>query len=1141
MKRIISAIILIAMLMTTALMVLPVSAANEFTVSDKGAFNAVLRAAQVDGADRTIVINAGTTITPDSLNWPDADVTVTVTGGGTLDLSGVGRVNLGCGLTLDNINVIFKNNEYLFANGHPFTITKNANVSYKDTADGDVVFRVYGGANSKDLDGDTYINIQSGIFTYICGGCNGGVVKGNTEVIVGTEGNVNNDTLVDWRGDENSGYRIIGGSGNTGTVEGDISLTVGQYAYADYVIGGNHDGGALYGMVNTYFSGYAGSVYGANVQGENTQNQDSFCDVNLVILGGGARQVYGASNGGMLGSAQDESNVCVKLLGGEITRRVYGGCYNEWSFVWNSSYYVVGTVSVIIGSGVTLNLSDDYGEDGVFANSRQATSSGSEEKRVIFVGAEAQSKHNSKLEVTPDYFDSNHNPSTRHIVSYETNGATLTENCTTCGTSHGSVTLSYKDGMDSCFYTGNPVEFAEISYSGDMMCGTVDNLKYKNNVEVGTATATATIEGIADISLNFTIADRSGAITPNGDYDQEGTIDVSYTTDEAYTITIPDAIALGGVGIKYGGQIKIEMVPDVQRIFSLTISSQNGFKVVDTDTQDALGYCMFYTKDGEIIRYPEDPNKEKATIGEEILIAEVRWDDKDESDDPGITRIESIAFARVDTCDQATGSYTDTLTYTMTPTCDDETLPLVDGKEFDTNEFDVGDDSKLYVKETVAENYEAGVEVFNGYVEDFRKLGFSLYTTNKIDNNHYATLTSENKIINVMYIDYYKDIRVVVDQRSTFDLPGREIENVYTTWAKYSPNLTLIADIDGATQDVTWPGRMGYVYQLADGSFFIIDGGYGKEFAGGGYGSAVPAIEKVLMDHAPDRENIVIAAWLLTHMHEDHFGAFVDLSVRDEFSELKSKITIEKLIYNRDDIDVVTKIDVARGDTLHQNYSNQFQAAVDSWEEDQLKAKIKTHPGQKFYLRNLEVTVYTSQDLLHGSEHYIAGDKYDPLMTGSSALKDSKYLNNTSTTIMVEFEGKKMLYMGDASAATNPYVTERIFDNALKEINILQVAHHGYGDTAAGGVYQKIVDGGNLELVIFPCEAEHFYGNRAPSDYRVDKDVHDAFAISFNGILFATDAKIYVHGQDNITITDFDTYATAGFAHPCQNYREYAK
>lgn len=1136
MRRIISAVLLIAMLMTTILMVVPASAVNEFTVNSADDFNAVLRAAQVDGTDRTIRINAGTTITPSSLRWPDADVTVTVTGGGTLDLSKVGRVNLGCGLALDNINVVFKNNEYVFANGHPFTITKNATVAYKDGSgnaikgDGENFgFSIYGGANGGTVNGDTYLNIQSGVFTVIAGGGNGGVVNGNTEVIIGTEGYVNcddNDTpLVDWVTDEGDKYNVYGGAGTNSVVHGDTSMTIGQYAYIDYVFGGSLEGGKVDGTANTYFSGYAGSVYGANRSSVNGMN-----DVNLVILGGETRQVYGASSGSSLGSNDDPSNVCVRFLGGDVTRRIYGGCYNT---TLSSSCRVYGTISLVLGTAkYSLNMDID---NGVAAGSRNVSN---ETKRVILVGE------------TADWVDTASSSAPRHRIAYvKTNvedGIAVTESCS-CGATHGTATLSYKDGMDSCFYTGNPVEFAEISYGAGWISGPAESLVYANNVNVGTATFTATINK-ETVSLDFEIVDRNGAITPNGDYDQSGTIDVSYTIDEAYTVTIPAAIELGQVGVKYGGRIKIEMVPDVQRVLKMTISSENGFKVVADDPYDAVDYCMFYTKDGRTIRYPEAPDKEKATSSEEILIAEVRWDDDDEGDDPGITVFESIAFARTGEPNRREGQYFDTLTYTLTTEYDDNTIPLVDGKEFDTTEFDLGDESKLYVKEQVADTYAEGVEVFNNYVDDFRKLGYSMYTTNKIDSNHYATLTSENKIINVMYIDYYKDIRVVVDQRSVFVLPGKEIENVYETWAEYSPNLTLIADIDGPSQDVLWPGRMGYIYQLDDGSFFIIDGGYGKEFSNGYYGSAIPAMEKVLMDYAPkdsktgEVEEIKIAGWLITHMHEDHFGAFVDLSVRSEFAELKSKITIEKLIYSKDSYAaVIKKIDDARGDTSNEGYFAQFQEAVNSWDSKQLQGKVKAHPGQKFYLRNMEMTVYTSQDLLHGSEHYIEGDKYDPLMTGSSALKDSKYLNNTTITVMIEFQNKKALYMGDASAATNPYVTARIYDNALAEIQILQVAHHGYSDTAAGNVYRKIVAGGNLELIIWPAEAEHFYGSDAPSDYRVDTDVHNAFAVAFNRILFATDAKIYVHGQDNITIVDFETYETTGFSHPCQNYREYAK
>ena len=92
-----------------------------------------------------------------------------------------------------------------------------------------------------------------------------------------------------------------------------------------------------------------------------------------------------------------------------------------------------------------------------------------------------------------------------------------------------------------------------------------------------------------------------------------------------------------------------------------------------------------------------------------------------------------------------------------------------------------------------------------------------------------------------------------------------------------------------AIAETGWPGGMGYVYELSDGSFFIIDGGYFN-------GSTVSSAEwltKTLQQMASDPKNIRIAAWYMTHPHEDHIGAYCDMAKR---TECRRTMTIEKMI-----------------------------------------------------------------------------------------------------------------------------------------------------------------------------------------------------------------------------------------------------
>ena len=300
------------------------------------------------------------------------------------------------------------------------------------------------------------------------------------------------------------------------------------------------------------------------------------------------------------------------------------------------------------------------------------------------------------------------------------------------------------------------------------------------------------------------------------------------------------------------------------------------------------------------------------------------------------------------------------------------TLPEYTGKPFDHVAVDIGDGSYMNIaKKTNLEEYEA-------YKKLLEETGYNLYTSNEIGENKYATYQNDSEIVNVMFFAYNfnasmdmegfrgtYETRVTVDKKASFGLPMLKTDNVFE--ATQPQMLTLISD-----SYIGWPGRMGYVFQLSDGSFFIIDGGYtdGNQGESGGLNapgistgnhSSAPFVMDVLKEYAPDPENITIAAWLITHMHEDHFGAFIDLALNADFAEDKARITIENLIYSAS-CDKNTKL----ASDKQMPWTRIFRRSIseEGWGA-QIKNKVKAHPGQQFFLRDLEFTVYTSEDILH--------------------------------------------------------------------------------------------------------------------------------------------------------------------------------
>ena len=416
-------------------------------------------------------------------------------------------------------------------------------------------------------------------------------------------------------------------------------------------------------------------------------------------------------------------------------------------------------------------------------------------------------------------------------------------------------------------------------------------------------------------------------------------------------------------------------------------------------------------------------------------------------------------------------------------------LPDFNGKDFDYSNIYLGEESEMRVVD------EATIEGYTQYLSALEESGYTFYTDNTIGNNRYATYINDTHIINVMYIDAFKQVRVISDDRAIFSLPGLKEENIYDTTEEGA--LILLSD-----DKVAWPGRMGYVYQLADGSFFIIDGGWSD--LNNPHLSSATTLMAVLEEYAPDPENIKIAAWLITHQHTDHMGAMYDISQKEEY---RSKISVEKIIYN-----APSEEDLAEQDkTTTSNMiaaGRKTKTAIKSLKPE---AIVKAHPGQVFYIRDLSFTVYTSHDLL----------LYSPWL-GFSHLGGIRTHNDTCVVTKVEYKGKTALYLADSHSIANTNVVAPVYNTSL-DADIVQVAHHGYGDTSAGNIYEHITP----EMVFWPVMRGHFDGkNPDDSIYYEKGSAYNGVAnVGFNSSLFAEGIKHFVFTNNIcIVIDDFENW-----------------
>lgn len=412
----------------------------------------------------SVVENKGTvalvgTVAIDSWNAHGKTATVT---GGTLDVTAMSAaVDIHDSITFQNMTWSVTSGASVYANG--YKVTMGENVSW------DNEITLFGGGNGTTV-ANTDLTVLSGTYVTIYGGTRGGYVTGNTNVCVGGSVNEGIDVL---KGPDK--YKVYAGGGYDKEIKGSANLTFGENANARYIYGGQYYESTIKGGVNVTITGGAVmSVYGGN------KGNELKCDANVTITGGTFEQIFGGSEDGAV-----TGDVVLKILGGTITRRVYGGCYNNYSGGWKSSHSVSGKVTLEIGGDANITLKDSQSDKGIFAFSRYGSEL-EKDTQIIFTSESAYNAYKNKL--GNDYSGASWNLSGAneyHYYTYEVNGNELVQTCVY--DDHSGVATVSIDG-DKCWYTGKAVEPASVDL-GDTWEYTMPTISYANNVEVGSASA----------------------------------------------------------------------------------------------------------------------------------------------------------------------------------------------------------------------------------------------------------------------------------------------------------------------------------------------------------------------------------------------------------------------------------------------------------------------------------------------------------------------------------------------------------------------------------------------------------------------------------------------------------------------------
>lgn len=248
---------------------------------------------------------------------------------------------------------------------------------------------IFGGNTINNSANGTDLTINSGTYRRIYGGGENSPTYGDTHITItgmnsGYSANDSSTAYYD--------SRIFGGGKNSGSgIEGStyINFSGGTAAY----IVGASSASSVSGDTHICISGgRVMNVYGGTGDKTTVHSGNSY----IEMTGGTAESLYGGSM-----SIGFSGNTSVRVTGGEILRRIYGGCYNDFDGSWKSDYSVSGTTAVIIGPEAELVTGGDLSWDnkansGIFGGSRTASNPEGETGILIFE-QDAYSVHGDKI------------------------------------------------------------------------------------------------------------------------------------------------------------------------------------------------------------------------------------------------------------------------------------------------------------------------------------------------------------------------------------------------------------------------------------------------------------------------------------------------------------------------------------------------------------------------------------------------------------------------------------------------------------------------------------------------------------------------------------------------------------------------
>ena len=286
--------------------------------------------------------------------------------------------------------------------------------------------------------------------------------------------------------------------------------------------------------------------------------------------------------------------------------------------------------------------------------------------------------------------------------------------------------------------------------------------------------------------------------------------------------------------------------------------------------------------------------------------------------------------------------------------------------------------------------------------------GYSIYDEWQ---EHGASFVTYTKGDEALYLTYHKKnntLRLITD--SAQSLPPQRKNDEVSASAKaheglQSAPLCTPLLTQGRLMYYAYDCGMLYIIRLIDGRFIVIDGGMNE------YEEAEHFLELL------DQQNVtgdkpVVAAWFITHPHDDHFNLFSHV-----MTEHQDRLRLESLVYSW------AKEEYSRpGSDL-----TDFNKAIEAL--DSSVKIIQPHTGQRFTYSGATINIlYTHEDAC------------PDFLTN---VNDTSIVMRMDLDEQAEAGNRRIMFFGDAMFGTAERLCDSYADETL-QCDLMQVAHHGY-------------------------------------------------------------------------------------------------